>query len=46
MKWDVRLVSGIFVGLILGLHYYSILSAYMPILVVITLVMLLKLIKV
>ena len=44
MKFDHRLVSGIFIGLVLGLHYFEYLSLYLPILTVVTLIMLLRMI--
>ena len=42
MKIDVRLVTGIFIGVILGLHYHSVMISYMPLLMVPTLIMVLK----
>ena len=42
MKFDNRLVSGIFIGLVLGLHYHGSLVMYMPILTVVTLILMLK----
>ncbi len=44
MKFDIRLVTGVFVGVILGLQYHEVLVAYMPLLMVPTLVLLLKII--
>ena len=42
MKFDQRLVSGIFIGLVLGLHYFESLVIYLPILMVVTLIMALR----
>ena len=42
MKIDTRLLTGIFVGTVIGLHYHVILIAYLPVLMVATLVLLLK----
>ena len=44
MKMDVRLIAGIFVGMVLGLHYHGVLIEYLPLLMVPTLIMVLKLI--
>ena len=44
MKLDNRLVTGIFVGMLLGLHYHGMLIAYLPILTVLTVILLLKII--
>ncbi len=45
MKLDSKLVTGIFVGAVLGLHYEKALIVYLPILTVVTLIMLLKTIR-
>lgn len=42
MKFDIRLVTGIFIGVVVGLHYHTYLIIYLPVLTVATLVMLLK----
>jgi hypothetical protein len=42
MKFDGRLITGIFVGLVVGLHYYSTLTIYVPLLMVITLILVLR----
>lgn len=42
MKFDIRIVTGIFIGVCLGLHYHGSLITYMPILTVATLILLLK----
>lgn len=42
MKFDQRLVSGIFIGLVLGLHYHGSLAIYLPILTVVTLILMLR----
>lgn len=44
MNLDNRLVTGIFIGMILGLHYGGILMGYLPILTVITVILALKII--
>ncbi|MBI3306568.1 MAG: hypothetical protein HYZ84_02005 [Candidatus Omnitrophica bacterium] len=44
MKFDMRLITGIFIGMILGLHYVETFVTYLPILTVVTLVMILKLV--
>ena len=41
---DTRLLTGIFVGMVVALKYDTILLAYFPLLVIVTLVMVLKLI--
>ena len=45
MKFDNKLVTGIFIGMVLGLHYGSTLQVYLPVLMVVTLIMALKLIR-
>lgn len=40
---DPKLISGIFIGLMIGLHYHAALMSYLPILMIITVVMVLKL---
>ncbi len=42
MKMDVRLITGIFIGMILGLHYHGVLVTYLPLLMVPTLILVLK----
>ena len=42
MKFDIRLVTGIFIGMVLGLHYHVTLIEYLPLLLVATLILLLK----
>ena len=42
MNLDDKLTTGILVGVILGLHYHTDLTMYLPVLVVATLIMLLK----
>ena len=42
MKFDIKLVTGIFVGMLLGLHYSSVLIPYIPLLMVPTVILLLK----
>lgn len=42
MRFDSRIVTGIFIGAVLGLHYHANLVIYLPILTVATLVLILK----
>jgi hypothetical protein len=42
MKFDVRLLTGVFVGMVLGLHYHAVLMEYLPLLMVPTLILILK----
>lgn len=42
MKMDVRLLTGIFIGMIVGLHYHSVMITYLPLLMVPTLILVLK----
>ena len=44
MKLDVRLLTGIFVGMIVGLSYHEALVGYLPLLMVPTLILVLKII--
>ena len=44
MKLDLRLVTGIFLGMVVALHYHGILAAYLPILMIGTLILVLKLV--
>ncbi len=41
---DPKLTSGIFIGLLVGLHYHAALVSYLPILMIITVIMVLRLI--
>ena len=45
MKFDNRLVTGIFIGVVFGLHYTTTLMAYVPVLSVITLILVLRMFK-
>ena len=45
MKFDIRLVSGILIGMVIGLHYHASLVEYMPLLVIAGLVLLLKTVR-
>jgi hypothetical protein len=45
MKMDFKLLTGIFVGLIAGLHYHTELVTYMPLLVIATLVLILRIVR-
>ena len=42
MKFDTRLITGMVLGGVIGLHYYDSLVTYMPLLVIVGIVMLLK----
>lgn len=42
MKFDNRVLTGLLLGVVLGLHYHGALIMYMPLLVIASLVMLLK----
>ena len=42
MKFDTRLVTGIFIGMVLGLHYHASLVIYLPLMIVATLILVLK----
>lgn len=42
MKFDLKLITGIFVGMLLGLHYSSVLIPYIPLLMVPTVILVLK----
>lgn len=45
MKFDLRLVTGIFIGLVMGLHYHEALATYLPIMIVGTLILVLKIVR-
>ena len=42
MKFDTRLVTGIFIGMVIGLHYQAALAVYLPLMIVATLVLVLN----
>lgn len=42
MKFDSKLITGITIGMVLGLHYHGALMTYLPLLVIAGMVMLLK----
>ncbi len=42
MKFDMKLITGIFVGMLLGLHYSSVLIPYIPLIMVPTLILVLR----
>lgn len=42
MKFDSRLVTGILIGMVLGLHFHGALVVYLPILFVIALALILR----
>ena len=45
MRFDNRLVGGILVGLVLGLHYHPTLSTYLPIFTVAALIVGIQLVR-
>lgn len=45
MKFDTRLVTGIFIGMVVGLHYGSSLAVYLPVLTIATVILVLKTIR-
>lgn len=45
MHLDTKLTTGVLLGVIMGLKYYHSLTLYLPVLVIITVVMLLKTIR-
>ncbi len=42
MKMDSKLITGLIIGMVLGLHYHGVLVAYLPLLMVAAIVLLLK----
>lgn len=44
MKFDVRLLTGLFIGMLVGLQYHESLIGYLPLLIVPTLILVLKMI--
>ena len=44
MRFDNRIVTGIFIGTVLGLHYHGALISYLPVLVIVTLIMALRIV--
>lgn len=42
MKLDLRLLTGIFIGMVIGLHYHGVLAIYLPLLMIVSLIMVLK----
>ncbi len=44
MKFDHRLVTGLLIGMVFGLHYGTILTSYLPLLVIASVVMLLRIV--
>ncbi len=42
MHFDTRLVTGILLGMVLGLHYHASLVTVMPLLVIATLILMLR----
>ncbi len=45
MKFDTRLVTGIFIGVVVGLHYGATLAAYLPVLSIVALILVLKIVR-
>lgn len=45
MKMDMRLITGLFIGMVVALHYHGILVAYLPILMIVTLILVLRLVR-
>ena len=45
MKFDSRLVFGVLIGMIVGLHFHAALITFLPILLVIALALVLKTIR-
>ena len=43
MNLDNRLLGGMFLGIVLGLHYHAALLSYLPILMIVTVIMVLRL---
>ena len=44
MKFDHRLLSGVLIGTVFGLHYHEALVAYLPLMIIAALILLLKMI--
>lgn len=44
MKFDHRIGTGLLVGIVLGLHYHAALMAYMPLLIIASLILILKMV--
>ena len=45
MKFDMRLITGILVGMVIGLHYVDQLLVYVPLLSIVALILVLKTIR-
>lgn len=45
MKFDTRLVTGIFIGVVVGLHYGASLATYLPIVSIVALVLVLNMVR-
>lgn len=43
--FDKRLITGVIVGAVVGVHYYSTLTVYLPVLIVLGIIMLLHLVR-
>ncbi len=44
MKFDHRLVTGLLIGVVFGLHYHAMLVAYAPLLVIASVILLLRIV--
>ena len=44
MKIDVKVLTGIFVGMVIALHYSEMLMTYLPLLMIVSLILVLKVI--
>ncbi len=44
MKLDHKVMTGILIGVVFGLHYHTVLAAYVPLLLIAAIIMLLKLV--
>ena len=44
MKFDQRLVTGLVIGAVFGLHYHSALVTYLPVLIIASVILLLRMV--
>ena len=44
MKFDNRLITGLLIGVVFGLHYHEALLAYLPLLIIGAVILLLKMV--
>ena len=42
VKIDMKLTTGVFIGMVVALHYHGLVAAYLPFLMVVTVVLVLK----